>query len=155
MRDSILYAYGKFFITQIYVRDSILYTYGQFFITQLYVRDNILYTYSKFFITQLYVRDSILYVRDSILYVRDGILLTCRNHLHHFTEKRFWVNKTCLTPPGFIEVSVLSQESHVYLCVLGGINITSDFTIFLLDLRTVPTVLHFLVFSFYLLINQI
>jgi len=61
---------------------------------------------------------------------------------------KIWVHKTSLILPLLIEVSVPSQESErLFLCMLE-VSILTLSLIFLLGLRTVPTVCYFLFFNF-------
>jgi len=66
--------------------------------------------------------------------------------LAFYSEEGGWAHKTSITLPLFIEVPVPSQESErSCICVLG-VSILPLSTILLLDFRTVPTVLYFLLF---------
>ena len=46
-------------------------------------------------------------------------LATCGMHLHdriNLLRGEVWAHKTSLTLPFFIEISIPSQESHIFLC---------------------------------------
>jgi outer membrane lipopolysaccharide assembly protein LptE/RlpB len=46
-------------------------------------------------------------------------LATCGMHLHdriNLPRGEVWAHKTSLTLPFFIEISIPSQESHIFLC---------------------------------------
>ena len=83
--------------------------------------------------------------------MRVGILLTCGKHVYDCIMSLIGeVHKPSLTPPLFIKVSVLSQESGgSCICVLG-ITILSLSPVFHLDFGTVRIGCYFV---FHYLIN--
>ena len=89
----------------------------------------------------------------AMLYERVDILLTCGKHLHdriislrgEIWTGEVWAHKTNLTPPHFIEVSVLQESQRSYICVLR-LSVLVLSTILIFDFGIVPIVWYFLFF---------
>jgi hypothetical protein len=91
------------------------------------------------------------------LYVSAGILMTFGENLHGriiFLREKIWAHKTSLTPPSFIEGTVISQESEWSCIIMLGVSILTFSMILIFDFGIGSTVWYFSQFIYILLLHK-